>query len=120
MLSHRVTQPSRILVVGLYYFKTPPVNPANIPHFLNNSNTGYQPVNEHKAPSSANLNQYCSSNRPLSARKMSELLMHSRTNHRFGWKFAQFDGNPLNWHEWFGQFKCTVDCAVLTDDAKLT
>ena len=28
--------------------------------------------------------------------------------------------DPLNWHERFGQFKSTVDSAVLTDDTKLT
>ena len=46
--------------------------------------------------------------------------MHSRKDHLPEWKLAQFDGNPLNWHEWFGQFKSTVDSAVLTDDTKLT
>ena len=35
-------------------------------------------------------------------------------------KLAQFDGNPLNWHEKFGQFKTTVHSAVLTDETKLT
>ena len=46
--------------------------------------------------------------------------MHSRKDHLTEWKLAQFDGNPLNWHGWFGQFKSTVDSAVLTDDTKLT
>ena len=46
--------------------------------------------------------------------------MLSRKDHFPEWKLAQFDGNPLNWHEWFGQFKSTVDSAVLTDDTKLT
>ena len=46
--------------------------------------------------------------------------MHSRKDHLPEWKLAQLDGNLLNWHEWFGQFKSTVDSAVLTDDTKLT
>ena len=46
--------------------------------------------------------------------------MHSRKDQFPEWKLAQFDGNPLNWHEWFGQFKSTVDSAALTDDLKLT
>ena len=46
--------------------------------------------------------------------------MHSRKDHLPEWKLAQLDGNSLNWHEWFGQFKFTVDSAVLTDDTKLT
>ena len=36
------------------------------------------------------------------------------------WKLAQYDGNPLQWHEWFGQFRSTVDAASLSDDVKLT
>ena len=50
---------------------------------------------------------------------MAELLMHSRKDHLPEWKSAQFDGNPLKWHEWFGQFKSTVDSAVLIVDTKL-
>ena len=46
--------------------------------------------------------------------------MHSRKDHLREWKLAQVDGNPLNWHEWFVQFKSTVDSPVLTDDTKLT
>ena len=46
--------------------------------------------------------------------------MHSRKDNLPEWKLIQFDGNPLNWHKWFGQFKYTVDSAVLTDDTKLT
>ena len=105
---------------GTVYFNTPPVHPKHVPHFVNHTNTGYQPVNEDYAPSSAYPNQGCSSDRPLSARELVELLMHSRKDHLPEWKLAQFDGNPFNWHEWFGQFKTTVDSAVLTDDTKLT
>ena len=46
--------------------------------------------------------------------------MHSRKDHLPEWNLVQFDGNSLNWHKWFGQFKSTVDYAVLTDDTKLT
>ena len=38
------------------------------------------------------------------------ILMHSRKDHLPEWKLTQFDGNPLNWYEWFG----------LSDDEKLT
>ena len=105
---------------GTVYFNSPPVQPQHVPHFVNYTNTGYQPVNEDYAPSSASPNQGCLSDRPLSARELAELLMHSRKDHLPEWKLAQFDGNPLNWHEWFGQFESTVDSAVLTDDSKLT
>ena len=47
--------------------------------------------------------------------------MHSQKNHLPEWKLTtQFNGNPLNWHEWFGQFISTVDSAILSDDEKLT
>ena len=36
------------------------------------------------------------------------------------WKLAQYDGNPLQWHEWFGQFCSTVGAASRSDDVKLT
>ena len=105
---------------GTVYFNTPPVHPKHVPHFANQTNTGYQPVNEDYAPPSAYRNQGCSSDRPLSARELAELFMHCRKDHLPEWKLAQFDGNSLNWHEWFGQFKSIVDSAVLTNDAKLT
>ena len=58
--------------------------------------------------------------RPLSTRELVNILMHSRKDHLPEWKLTQFDGNPLNWHEWFGQFLSTVDSAILSDDEKLT
>ena len=108
------------------YFNTPPVHLQHVPLFVNYTNTGYEPVNEDpssaypSAPSSAYPNQGCSSDRPLSAREVTEFIMHSRKDHPPEWKLAQFDGNPLNLLEWFGQFKSTVYSAVHTDDTKLT
>ena len=57
---------------------------------------------------------------PLSTRELVNILMHSRKDHLPEWKLIQFDGNPHNWHEWFGQFKSTVDSAILSKDEKLT
>ena len=36
------------------------------------------------------------------------------------WKLAQYNGDPLQWHEWYGQFKSSIDSQSLTDDVKLT
>ena len=36
------------------------------------------------------------------------------------WKLAQYNGDPLQWHEWYGQFKSALDSQSLTDDVKLT
>ena len=57
--------------------------------------------------------------RPLLTREVVNKLMHSRKDHLAEWKLTQFDGNPLNWHEWLGQFISTVDSAILTAVSKL-
>ena len=36
------------------------------------------------------------------------------------WKLSSLEGNPLQWPEWFGQFKIAIDAKVLSDDVKLT
>ena len=36
------------------------------------------------------------------------------------WKLAQYNGDPLQWHEWYGHFKSATDSQSLTDDVKLT
>ena len=36
------------------------------------------------------------------------------------WKLSQYNGDPLQWHEWFGQFKSAIDAQSLTNDVKLT
>ena len=46
---------------GIVYYITPQAHPQHVPHFVNLTNTGYQPVNEDYAPSSAFPNQGCSS-----------------------------------------------------------
>ena len=58
--------------------------------------------------------------RPLSTPRLVNILMHNRKDHLPEWKLTQFDGNPPNWHEWFGQFISTVDSAILSDNEKLT
>ena len=54
------------------------------------------------------------------ARKLPEKLIDSRREHLSEWKLTQFDGNPLNWHDWFGQFKSTVGSTMLSDDENFT
>ena len=36
------------------------------------------------------------------------------------WKLSQYNGDPLHWHERFGQFKSAIDSQSVTDDVKLT
>ena len=51
---------------------------------------------------------------------LAQLLASSKRDHLPEWKLAQHSGDPLQWHEWFGQFKSAIDSAPLTDDVKLT
>ena len=48
------------------------------------------------------------------------LLASTKKDHLPEWKLAQYDGDPIQWYEWFGQFKSAIDSAPLTDDVKLT
>ena len=36
------------------------------------------------------------------------------------WKLSQYNGDPLQWHQWFGQYESAIDAQSLTDDVKLT
>ena len=51
---------------------------------------------------------------------LAQLLSSTKKDHLPEWKLAQFNGDPLQWHEWFGQFKSGIDSSPLTDDVKLT
>ena len=35
-------------------------------------------------------------------------------------ELSKYNGDPLQWHEWYGQFKSAIDSQSLTDDVKLT
>ena len=48
------------------------------------------------------------------------LLTSTKKDHLPEWKLAQFNGDPLQWHEWFGQLKSAIDSSPLSDDVKLT
>ena len=48
------------------------------------------------------------------------LLASTKKDHLPEWKLAQYNGDPIQWHEWFGQFRSAIDSAPLTDDVKLT
>ena len=51
---------------------------------------------------------------------VAQILASTRKDHLPEWKLAQFNGDPIQWHEWFGQFKSAIDSSPLTDDVKLT
>ena len=56
----------------------------------------------------------------LTIQVLALLLASTKKDHLPEWKLAQYNGDPFQWYEWFGQFKSAIDSAPLTDDVKLT
>ena len=56
----------------------------------------------------------------LSVQDLVQLLAFSKKDHLPEWELSKYSGDPLQWPEWFGQFKSAIDSALLTDDAQLT
>ena len=53
-------------------------------------------------------------------RELADAITSKRNDPLPEWKLAEFNGDPLQWHEWYGQFKSAIDSQSLTDDVKLT
>ena len=51
---------------------------------------------------------------------VAQILASTKKDHLPEWKLSQYSGDPIQWHEWYGQFKSAIDSAPLTDDVKLT
>ena len=51
---------------------------------------------------------------------LAELLTLNMKDLLPDWNLAKFIGNPLQWHEWCGQFKSAIDSQALSEDIKLT
>ena len=49
-----------------------------------------------------------------------DALTSKRNDPLSEWKLSQYNGDPLQWHEWYGQFESAIDSQSLTDDVKLT
>ena len=50
---------------------------------------------------------------------IAELLTVSRKDPLPEWKLDTYDGNPLNWHEWYGQLRSAVESTRMSQDVKL-
>ena len=53
-----------------------------------------------------------SDSKPITNQDLAEILTLSQKGPLPGWKLSSFDGNPLQWPEWFGQFKSAIDAKV--------
>ena len=52
--------------------------------------------------------------------EVAQLLASTKKDHLPECKLSQYNGDPVQSHEWFGQFKSAIDSASLSDDVKLT
>ena len=53
-----------------------------------------------------------SGSEPIANQDLAEILTLSQKGPLPEWKLSSFDGNPLQWPEWFGQFKSAIDAKV--------
>ena len=53
-------------------------------------------------------------------RELADAITSKKNDPLPEWKPAQFNGDPLKWHEWYGQFRSAIDSQMLTADVKLT
>ena len=84
-----------------------PVNPSVVVE---------QPTSVPSAVQSSNF----TGSAPVTISDLAQLSTISRRDPLPEWKLESYDGNPLQWHEWFGQFRSAVDSAPLSADVKLT
>ena len=57
---------------------------------------------------------------PVAVQDLAQLLTAAKKDHLSEWKLEQYSGDPLQWHEWIGQFRSAIDSAPLSNDVKLT
>ena len=53
-------------------------------------------------------------------KQLADAITCKKKNPLPDWILSQYNGDPLQWHEWFGQFKSAIDSQSLSDDVKLT
>ena len=54
----------------------------------------------------------------FSLKYIAQLLASTKNDHQP--ESNVFNGDPIQWHEWFGQFKSAIDSTPPKDDVKLT
>ena len=62
-------------------------------------------------PPSVNVPQPATTS--FTVQDLAQQLSSSTRDYLPEWKLAQYCGDPLQWHEWFGQFKSAIDSAPL-------
>ena len=114
--SYYVTQPSNVEPfssgVTTFYVGNPNAIDASI--YLKPLMAPYASEKKQSGPFMSS----CS--KPITNQDLAEILTLSQKDPLAECKLSSFDGNPLQWPEWFGQFKSAIDAKILSDDVKLT
>ena len=61
-----------------------------------------------------------SSSDPTTVQDLKIVLIVTQKDLLPQWKLAQYNGDPLKWYEWIGQFRSAVNSQNLSDDVNLT
>ena len=56
----------------------------------------------------------------VTVQDLAQLLTAVKKDHLPEWKLEHYNGDPLQWHEWIGQYKKPINSAPLSNDVKLT
>ena len=56
----------------------------------------------------------------VTVQDLAQLLTAVKKDHLPEWKLEHYNGDPLQWHKWIGQFKSANDSAPPLNDVKLT
>ena len=56
----------------------------------------------------------------VTVKDLAELLSFSKRDPLPEWKLSKYNGDSLQWNEWYGQFSSAIDSQTLSDEVKLT
>ena len=103
---------------GAVYYTAPQSMPQHTPGFQQPTQSPvYTPVQPVPADT---FDPSSSSSKHVTLEDLAAIFSMNGKDPLPEWKLTQFNGDPLVWHGWLGQFRSVVDSAHLTNDMKLT
>ena len=71
-------------------------------------------------PTTAQSTVHLTTPTAVTVQDIAQLLTAAKKDHLPEWELEQYNEDPLQWHEWIGQFRSAIDAAALSNDVKLT
>ena len=107
---------------GTVYYLTPSSGPNLVGDAMptNVSSTAPLTVGGPKAVPAVSIATPRMAPTAFTTQKLAQLLVSSKKGHQPEWKLAEYNGDPLQRHNWFGQINITDDSTPLADDVTLT